>query len=78
MEKPLIEITPELQKSVLNKFEVRADTLELKGKKRQSAQIEFLIGAVSIIDSINDNNKTAIPPNWLFDIMRGDYVTNKD
>jgi hypothetical protein len=71
-------MTPEVQASILAKFESRANTQGLKGKKRKTAQTLFLIGAVSAIDSLLNNTKaTCIPPGWMFDMMRGDYVTGE-
>lgn len=74
------KLSREQENALLEKFERRANTHNWKGKKRKDMQVEFLLGAVSAIDTLNGNNgksddeKTCIPPGWMIDIMRGDYV----
>lgn len=71
----MITLSHELEKSILDKFESRADEQGLKGKARAKAQIEFVLGAVSAIDSINGaTDRTCATPNIVFSIMRGDYI----
>ncbi len=66
-------------KSVLQKFENRAESAELKGKARKLAQYHFVIGAVSAVDTIhNRETNSTIPPAWFFGMLRGDYLKPKE
>lgn len=68
-------MSPELQQSLLDKFESRANEQGFKGKKRKDAQREFLIGAISALDTLHgDPERSCISPSWFFQMLRGEYV----
>ncbi len=61
---------------VLRKFEARAEAQGMKkGKARTLAQYNFVIGAVSAVDTLyNRTVNSTIPPIWLFGMFRGEYL----
>jgi hypothetical protein len=73
--KKKIEFTKELHNRLIDRFEARAKGVNLKGKRKLDAQLEFFLGACTIIDLINDNGETVISPMIVFNSLRGELLT---
>lgn len=72
----MIKVTAELHNALIDKFEQRATAGDYNGKAKMKAQLEFLIGAYSAIDTLNgdDPSKTCLPPIVWISALRGDLV----
>ena len=69
-----IEMDRNLVNSLIQAFDRRAKELGYKGKAYIHNQHEFILGAVSVIDYLNNNGKSCIRPIIWVNIMRGERV----
>lgn len=74
----MLEITKEQHNALIDKFEARAAEFGWKGKKKVEMQLNFFLGAISIIDTMNASDKSCIHPMIYFSGMRGDLIERYD
>jgi hypothetical protein len=69
-----IELTKELHNELVDSFQSRAAQQGFKGKEFLKLQTEFFLGAVRVIDVINQSQSSCISPKIAFSIMCGDII----
>lgn len=57
-------------------WELRREALRLQvhHKRTIQLQLEFLLGAVAILDHIRGDGKSCVPPKFYIGAIRGEYV----
>lgn len=52
----------------------KAQGLNIDHKKTKELQLEFLLGAIAILDHMRNDGKSCVPPLIYFSAIRGEYI----